>query len=266
MTTVLDTITGFLNMLGDGVEPLPPMSGTLDGHVPDLHGLARDDQGIICQLQDDKSLDGGDSAHRTGVAAFCNSALDNALLPRFESGGVMVPHPTQAPWNNWKNCSRDQLKGYVAGCWRVGRLDINQRLLQAHAARIPPFTCQNTEEDAPGTTKIPPIGDILLPDDVMFLRIVAGENAAYTDAVGQFFLQAAIERADLESLIDGFVEQLGQVFMLRVFHVDNLLRAVWLADGFGWVVLDWWWEMMAKGAASGYRGGCRRWRCAIPWG
>ena len=26
----------------------------------------------------------------------------------------------------------------------------------------------------------------------------------------------------LESLIDRFVEQLGQVFMLRVFHVDTI--------------------------------------------
>ena len=28
--------------------------------------------------------------------------------------------------------------------------------------------------------------------------------------------------ADLESLIDRFVEQLDQVFMLRVFHVDTI--------------------------------------------
>ena len=29
-------------------------------------------------------------------------------------------------------------------------------------------------------------------------------------------------KAFLESLIDRFVEQLGQVFMLRVFHVDTI--------------------------------------------
>jgi hypothetical protein len=35
-------------------------------------------------------------------------------------------------------------------------------------------------------------------------------------------LNDALKRLDLESLIDRFVEQLGQVFMLRVFHVDTI--------------------------------------------
>jgi hypothetical protein len=190
MSTILDSINTFVGQLGIGLLPLPPKSDTLDGHVPNLEGLlSREDAGIICQLQDNKSLDGGDSAHRTGIAAFYNSGPDSDLLNRFETGGKMVRHPTQEPWNNWKNCTRDQLIGYVAGCWRAGRLDINQRLLQAHAARNPPFTCQNTENDKPGSEKKPPVGDLLLPDDVMFLRIGAGENAAYTDMLGQFTLQ-----------------------------------------------------------------------------
>jgi hypothetical protein len=170
--------------------PLPPKSDTIGGHIPDLSDLARDDKGIINQLEDGGKLDGGDSAHRTGVAAFLNSQADKDLLPLFESNGVMVRHPTQVPWNNWKNCTRDQLIGYTAGCWRAGRLDINQRLLTAHKERL--YTCQDTESDYPGTTKNPPVGDLLGPHDVMYLRISAGDNAAYTDQTGQLALRGAI--------------------------------------------------------------------------
>lgn len=196
MTTLLESLEFFASQLGLGLLPLFPKADTLGDHVPDLSGLSRDMQGIICQLQADGTLDGGDSVHRTGVASFCNSAQDIALLPSFESNGIMVRHPTQVPWNNWRNCTRDQLMGYVAGCWRGGALGIVQRLLAAHAARIPPFTCQDTENDYPGTTKIPPIGDPLGPDHVMYLRIGSGDSLAYTDLIGQFALQAGIELAD----------------------------------------------------------------------
>ena len=179
---------------------MPPKSGSIDGHIPDLGGLARDDMGIINQLEDGGKLDGGDSAHRTGFAAFLNSQTDRDLLPLFESNGVMVRHPTQVPWNNWKNCTRDQLIGYTAGCWRAGRLDINRRLLAAHVARFPPFTCQDTERDYPGTTKNPPVGDPLGPHDVMYLRISAGDDAAYTDQAGQLTLAAAIVYAATQDI------------------------------------------------------------------
>jgi hypothetical protein len=202
MSSILDAITSFVQQFGIGQFPIPPKSDTLDGHIPDMSGLARDAQGIICQRQADGSLDGGDSAHRTGVAAFCNSTSDDKLLPSFESEGIMTRHPTQAPWNNWRNCTRDQLTGYVAGCWRSNRTDINQRLLHAHANRVPPFTCQNTERDAPGTTKIPPIGDLLAPADIMFLRVGAGDNAAFKDVLAQFSLHVAIEVADRDVKID----------------------------------------------------------------
>src|SRR5262249_49653172 len=144
-----------------------------------------------------------DSAHRTGVAAFCNSTEDKALLPKFEAAGVMVRHPTQPPWNNPLNCSRDQLKGYSAGCWRAGRIDINARLVAAHAARG--FICQNVETDEPGkptTLKTPHVGDVLLRDDVMCLRITAGENAAFMDLVGQLTLQVSIETASRDVTVD----------------------------------------------------------------
>jgi hypothetical protein len=233
MKAILDVITSFVTQTGHGA--LPPNPNTLDGHVPNLEGLARDDLGIICQLQEDKTLDGGDSAHRTGVAAFCNSGPDADLLRRFEdNNGIMVRHPTQVPWNNPNNCTRDQLTGYVAGCWRAGRLDINRRLLEAHANRKPPFTCQDTERDYPGTPKDPPIGDPLGPDNIMFLRIAAGDTEAYTDLLGQFSLQISIELADrgvtsdqnnliLESIVCGRLNLYVKVHP----NYDQILRYYW---------------------------------------
>jgi hypothetical protein len=64
MSTIPDAITAFVDQLGIGTYPLPPKSDTLNGHVPDLSGLARDGEGIICQVQDNGTLDGGDSAFR----------------------------------------------------------------------------------------------------------------------------------------------------------------------------------------------------------
>jgi hypothetical protein len=245
-------------------SPLAPKSDSIDGHIPDLSGLARDDMGIINQLEDGGKLDGGDSAHRTGFAAFLNSQSDKDLLPLFESKGVMVRHPTQVPWNNWKNCTRDQLIGYAAGCWRAGRIDINQRLWAAHKARIPPFTCQDTERDYPGTTKNPPIGDLLGPHDQMYLRISAGDNAAYTDQAGQLALQGAIAYAAtqgievdqnnliLHSILCGrlnlLVEtrQLAQTFHLVNGNYEDSIRYYWsgwrkqprLAEEFIWVIRE----------------------------
>jgi hypothetical protein len=203
LASVLDTISQFLDTLGPGSLPIPPKSDTLGAHVPDLTGVPRDGEGIICQLQSTGNLDGGDSAHRTGAAAFCNSAADQALLPRFEKLGIMVRHPTQPPWNDPTNCSRDQLKGYSAGCWRAGRTDINQRLLLAHEARG--FVCQNIKEAEPGkpsTLKKLPVGDVLLPDDVMCLHVAAGQNAAFMDIFGQLCLHVAIEVASRDVTVD----------------------------------------------------------------
>ena len=244
----------FQTLLREFGPPLPPKPDSIDGHIPDLSGLARDGMGIINQLGDDGKLDGGDSAHRTGFAAFLNSESDKELLALFESNGVMVRHPTQVPWNNWKNCTRDQLIGYTAGCWRAGRLDINQRLLAAHVARVPPFTCQDTERDYPGTTKNPPIGDPLGPHDMMYLRISAGDNAAYTDKAGQLALQAAIiyaatqdKKVDQNNLILHSI-LCGRLKLLvdLVPHYEESIRYYWsewrkqprIAEEFIWVIKE----------------------------
>ncbi|MBR0797348.1 hypothetical protein JQ615_18330 [Bradyrhizobium jicamae] len=223
MSNVLDEAKKYVDMFTTGQFPIPPKADTIAGHVPILNELApsRDDDGIICQLAAEEKLhindktfpnmptssgrrmDGGDSAARTGVAAFCNSAVDVALLPRFEVlPGIMVRHPKHFPWNNPKNCTRDQLKAFLSGCWRARRLDIAQRLTLVHASRG--YICQNIEKDEPGSLKKPPkdFPDVLGPDDIMYMHICAGEDAMYMDPYGQMALQVAIQRADQNSEVD----------------------------------------------------------------
>lgn len=115
---------------------LPPKPDSLGNYTPSINELSRDELGIVGQLQEENHIDSGDSAHRTGVLSFCNSQQDIRILPQFEKDGIMVRHPKQVPWNNWKNCSRDQLTGYISGCWRSNQNEIVSRLLEKHKIEI----------------------------------------------------------------------------------------------------------------------------------
>ncbi len=205
MSSVIDELEAFVSGLGIGMSPMPPDAGSLGDFTPNLTNVPRDAGNIIVQRRGN-GIDGGDSAHRTGVAAFCNSSIDKALLHKFENGnGLMVRHPSQPPWNDPNNCSLDQLKGYAAGCWRAGQLDVVKRLLARQAARG--WTCQNIEDADPGPPirvhkKKPPVGDLIQPHEQMFLRIAAGETLAYQDPLAQFWMYAAIQVADRKKETD----------------------------------------------------------------
>jgi hypothetical protein len=153
-----------------------------------------------CAVGLEYAIDFGDSAHKTGILAFCNSIRDQENLPVFEvKPGLMVRHPTQVPWNNPWNCTRDQLLAFSAGCWRAKQYDIVKRLLSQHYERPNPLgipSCQNRERDCPGTGKGALEVDILDPTHLMFLRICSGKFDAYLDPLGQFMLQVAIEATE----------------------------------------------------------------------
>jgi hypothetical protein len=149
----------------------------------DLRKMHRDPDGLLVQDQRSepnrkRDFDGGDSAMKTGIAAFVGSKQDQGNLPRFESEGIMRRHPSplQAPWDNWRNSSRDQLNAFMAGCWQAQRFDIGQRLFATHTARG--FTCQNVDKDEPrGPTKLP---DIL---DPLHLRHAPGRREQHPRSV-----------------------------------------------------------------------------------
>ncbi len=177
--TVIESLVDILTL---SQRPCPNPS-LIHDFVPDVSCIRRDSDGLCMQWQPDspdRLLDGGDSAHRTGVLAFCNSSKDQGNLPKYLlPDGLMVRHPAQVPWNNPKNCSRDQLIGYLAGCWRAQLFDI-AKVLYANTTsqRVPPFTCQN--------------GDLLAPENLMFFRVCTRDFSAASDLVGQTELYISI--------------------------------------------------------------------------
>lgn len=96
--------------------------------------------------------DGGDSANRMGLAALFNLRNKRENLSQFEiNPGYGTRHPKEAPWNNRKNFTRDQLIPYTAGLWKQRQYDVVRRIFWAHAKRF--FLCQNFERDHFGSKK-----------------------------------------------------------------------------------------------------------------
>lgn len=110
----------------------------------------------------DHTGDGGDSANRLGLMVafgiypFEISKIDPiTIFDLFEisRSGILMRHPFQVPWCNWKNFSRDQLIPFVAGLNKAGKIEAARRIFWSHAKRL--FFCQNIERDVAGSTKHP---------------------------------------------------------------------------------------------------------------
>ncbi len=99
----------------------------------------------------DQTLDGGDSAVRTGLWSMCTGEIGMFFSTRDD--GLMRRHPVQEPWNNPHNFSRDQTMPYVAGLKALNFKYTIRNIFWAHAKRF--FFAQNFERDYPGTTKYP---------------------------------------------------------------------------------------------------------------
>ena len=139
---------------------------------------------------DNAADDQGDSARAWGILQIVQFTGE-PLCPadKFMAGwGVACRSPSQVPWNNPWNFTRDQLMCLVAGFEAVGRHDLVRQLFWRHASRL--FFCQNIERDYEGTTKYPwphrftndkgekefrafDFADILFPDHIWHL-ILAG--------------------------------------------------------------------------------------------
>ncbi len=100
----------------------------------------------------DHSGDFGDSAMRAGMAELTN--MFSTDLSAYESTpGFFVRHPTQEPWNNEKNFTRDQMLPLVAAMSKQGMYSTIRKFFYERAKRL--FFMQNTERDEPGSTKYP---------------------------------------------------------------------------------------------------------------
>lgn len=154
--------------------------------------IHRDEHGIICQhdiYSEASRLDGGDSASRTAIMAICGSSTDADLLKSFINYGTMVRHPHQEPWNNPKNCTRDQLIPFAAALWAWEMYSESTALLITHSRRR--WRCQNTEADIPGTTKKWG-ADWLAPDHRLHLKLAAGWHLQETSRLERWWLDVSI--------------------------------------------------------------------------
>lgn len=110
-------------------------------------------------ILDNASKDGGDSANRAGLLAIAGDeqllfvTRGQELLNLYHKGGICVRHPSQVPWNNPKNFTRDQLLPLTAGLYAQRRYSEVRDIFWAHAKRF--FFCQNSERDVVGSTKYP---------------------------------------------------------------------------------------------------------------
>lgn len=138
----------------------------------------------------DSTLDGGDSSMRMGMLLLCGqtTACNVRLYEHELDSGILRRHPSQDPWSNPWNFTRDQLVPITAGLHRLGMESFCQRIFYAHAKRF--FFCQNFERDYAGSKKFPwphtfindrgepetrkfDFADVLMPDHIWHLILCA---------------------------------------------------------------------------------------------
>jgi hypothetical protein len=105
-------------------------------------------------LTDFYSKDHMDSAVRCGILTFAaKNPVDQDLISSYESNGLIVRCPVQAPANNPKNATRDQLIPLVAGLYSIGNHKAIRRIFWSRMKSL--FFMQNTERDLPTSKKYP---------------------------------------------------------------------------------------------------------------
>jgi len=112
--------------------------------------IIRDSHNIIVG---DTSGDGGDSLNREGIASFLFGVVSPGLKICLFEKEYPVRHPYDEPWDNYKNCSRDQLTPAICVGFKLNDKDISNRILQTvkdHKGFAP-----NIERDIPGSRKYP---------------------------------------------------------------------------------------------------------------
>ncbi len=134
-----------------------------DQHISSgTNTLSRDSNLNI--IQEPPSLDGGDSLNRDGqfgVLQVLNFHLKLGIEALLDHESILKSHviagqwwtrnALQVPWNNFKNCTRDQINPAIILCGFLNLKPLIQ-LTWGHIWRSG-FRYQNTERDYPGTKK-----------------------------------------------------------------------------------------------------------------
>lgn len=204
--------------------------------------IKRDAENIVIQhSRDDWSYaDGGDSAMRTGILAWAGSHQDELNLGKFEiKPGLFVRHPTQAPWNNPNNFTRDQLVCYVAGCFAAGYSGICERAFITAVHRR--LRAQNTEADVPGSTKHFPDGaDLLMPDIMYFLGICAGLPKFVLAGLAIFGYPMLVLNILWSTLVKPYGEQNQLICICSIVGVRTLKFYRWLHPNYQKALVQYW--------------------------
>ena len=82
----------------------------------------------------DETGDGGDSAMRHGMLCVFERVTQHPytmLGYEVNESGWLKRHPTQEPWNNPKNFTRDQLIPAITGAYAMGETKLCRRVLYA---------------------------------------------------------------------------------------------------------------------------------------
>lgn len=98
--------------------------------------------------------DGGDSCHFMGLYVQATKDMSYPVLHYLDAHYQGRRHPTQVPWNNPDNFSRDQLMCLVGALYATGRHKSARRLLLGYLKRGL-FIAQNSERDYVGSRKYP---------------------------------------------------------------------------------------------------------------
>ncbi len=202
--------------------------------------IKRDGLGIVVQHnpQNPNYADGGDSASREAILALSGSMIDSLTLHRFEIGtsGLLVRHPTQYPWNNPLNFTRDQLIPYTAALHNNGWASashtyIAERVFNNLVVRgLFPILlfANNVERDAPGSG--PKVPDPLDPAHCLHLAMVSRKKwailLAYPLGLPWFLLSLLVNRFTPEA------EQNALIAMV-------LTHGTWAVKLYKWSMPDW---------------------------
>jgi hypothetical protein len=112
--------------------------------------IIRDSHNLIVG---DKTGDGGDTLNREGIASFLFGVVSPGLLICLNEKEYPVRHPYDEPWDNYKNCSRDQLIPAICVGFKLKDKDISNRILQT--VKDHNGFASNIERDYVGTKKKP---------------------------------------------------------------------------------------------------------------
>ena len=128
----------------------------------------------------DSTLDGGDSAVRASILAMSKSNDRFMVKDYVNHQYLLMRHPSQIPWNNPRNCSRDQTVMLVAGLHSLKHFhEVIEHIFYSTLKRF--SFAQNFDKDAIGTPKHLPedFADPILPN-VLGMMILGGKvYAAY---------------------------------------------------------------------------------------